>query len=390
MSRRLRTVSGVRLLVVLGAAALVAAAAAAIAVAASGGGPTPPPKPLAQAIEDAVTAPKVDGVTARVSFTNTLFPSGALVGRVGSALMSGATGRLWVTNDGHGRLELQSDAGDTQVLWDPQGVTIYDASSHTAYKLPLPPDTSPPSSGGSTPPTLQQVTDFLTKLAGHANVSGAQPSDVAGQPAYTVSVSPKTTAGLVGSLELAWDATHGVPLRVALYARGSSSPVLALTATDVSYGAVSSSDLTIPIPADAKVVDLSGLLSKHASGSGSTHTVTGLSAVQAAAPFPVTAPGTLAGLARTDARLAGGKTAIVTYGTGLGALVVVERAASGGSTPAAGLLGALPAVTVNGVSAHELATQLGTVLQWQKGGVSYTLAGSVPAATAEAAARGLQ
>lgn len=389
MNRRLRTVSTFRLLIAIGAVVLASAAAAAIAIAASEGGPTPPPKPLAQAIESAVTAPKVDGITARVSFTNTLLPSGALTGRVGSALMSGATGRLWVTKDGRGRLELQSDAGDTQVLWNAQGVTVYDASSHTAYKLPLPAKSSSTTDTG-TPPTLQEITGFLAKLANNANVSGAQPSNLGGQPAYTVTVSPKTSAGLIGSLELGWDANHGVPLRIALYAHGSSSPVLALAVKDISYASVSPSDVDVPIPADAKVVDLSGLASKGGSGSGSTPPVTGLAAVQAAAPFTVVAPDTVGGLARADVRLVGGKTVVVTYGEGLGAIVVVERAAEGsGSASAPAMLGSLPSVTIDGVSAHELATQLGTVLQWQASGVSYVLAGSVPAATAESAARDL-
>ena len=46
-----------------------------------GGGPTPPPEPLDQAIHDALAAPTPDGVTARVTFTNNLFPSGALLGQ---------------------------------------------------------------------------------------------------------------------------------------------------------------------------------------------------------------------------------------------------------------------------------------------------------------------
>jgi outer membrane lipoprotein-sorting protein len=390
VNRRLRTVSTFRLLVSLGAVVLAAAAAAAIAIAAAGAGPTPPPKPLAQAIRAAVTAPKVDGIRARVSFTNTLLPSGALTGRVGSALMSGATGRLWVTNDGRGRLELQSDAGDTQVLWNARSVTVYDASSHTAYRLPLPAHTSS-STGTSAPPTLQQITGFLAKLGNDAAVSAATPSDVAGQPAYTVSVSPKTSAGLIGSLQLAWDASHGVPLRIALYARGSSTPVLALSATDISYGPVSAGSVDVPIPADAKVVDLRGLGSGSGSERGATPPVSGLAAVQAAAPFTVVAPDALGGLPRSEVRLEGGKTVLLTYGQGLGAILVVERpadAAGQGSGPA--VLGSLPSVSINGSSAHELSTQLGTVLQWQTAGVSYTLAGSVPAATAEAAARALR
>lgn len=388
MGHRLRTVSTSRLLLAVGAVVLLAAAATAIAVAASGGGPTPPAKPLAQALADAADAPKVDGVTARVTFTNTLLPSGALTGRVGSALLSGATGRLWVTNDGRGRLELQSNAGDTQVLWARRDVTVYDASSNTAYKLTLPARPSSTSKQGA-PPTVDQITTFLSKLANYANVSGAQPSDVAGRPAYTVTVSPKASAGLIGSLEVAWDADHGVPLRVEIYARGSSSPTLALKVTDISYGAVSSSDVSVPVPAGAHVVDLGGL-GPNAQGSGSTHTVTGLAAVQAAAPFSVSAPDALGGLSRSNVELIGGKTVLVTYGHGLATIVVVERGGDGSPAPAAGMLGSLPSVRIDGVVAHEFATQLGTVLQWQQRGVSYTLAGSIPAAAAEAAARGLQ
>jgi hypothetical protein len=99
--RRLSTRS--LIVLVVGVVAL-AVGGTAIAVAARGGGPAPAPKPLDQAIHDALTAKKPDGVTARVTFTNSLFPSGAIVGQVGSALVSGASGRLWLTSDGRGRI----------------------------------------------------------------------------------------------------------------------------------------------------------------------------------------------------------------------------------------------------------------------------------------------
>jgi hypothetical protein len=104
--RLLRTLPTRSLVLLAAVTATVAAGGAAIAVAGGGGGATSPPKPLAQAVHDAIAAPEPDGVTARVKFTNRLFPSGALEGRVGSALLSGASGRLWLTNDGSGRLEL--------------------------------------------------------------------------------------------------------------------------------------------------------------------------------------------------------------------------------------------------------------------------------------------
>jgi outer membrane lipoprotein-sorting protein len=387
--KSLRTMP-LRRLLLLTTAAVVAVVAGTIAVAARGGsGATPPPKPLATAIHDALSADAPAGITARISFTNKLFPSGGLTGQAGSALMSGASGRLWATADG-GRLELQSDAGDAQITWSDTKVTVYDASSNTAYVADLPKDTSTPQK--DTPPTIADITNLLTKAGAHWAVSAATPSNVAGQEAYTVRVSPKHDGGLLGSAELAWDAVHGTPLEVAVYAQGATSPVLALKATDVTFGPVPSSAVDVAPPAGAKVVDLSS----HANGNGGdagAKPVTGLAAVQAAAPFGVVAPDTLVGLPRQDVRLVGpadGRAALAVYGEGLGAIVVVERKQDAHSAAPGGGMDALPTVSLDGVTAHELSTQLGTVLTWDRGGVSYVLAGSVPAAAAEAAARDLR
>ena len=74
-----------RLLALLAAVTAAAAAASFGALAALGSSAqTPPPKPLDQALEDALTAPQPAGITARVRFTNNLFPSGALVGAAGN------------------------------------------------------------------------------------------------------------------------------------------------------------------------------------------------------------------------------------------------------------------------------------------------------------------
>src|SRR5436189_151989 len=136
-----------------------------------GSGPTPPPKPLADALHDSLAGPEPGGVTARITFTNKLFPSGALTGQVGSALMSGASGRLWATNDGRGRLELQSDAGDVQVVWNKTSVFVYDASSNTLYRATLP-TRSDTSSEQPAVPSVAKISDLLTKLGEHVSLSG--------------------------------------------------------------------------------------------------------------------------------------------------------------------------------------------------------------------------
>ena len=389
-----RALSTTRLVALIAVFVALVAGSAALAVAASGGGvgPIPPTKPLAAAIHDALAGPAPDGITAHITFTNKLFPSGALTGAAGSALLSGATGRLWATNDGRGRLELQSSAGDVQIVWNADKVTAYDATSNTVYVFTLPTQAPPAknSADAGTPPALSEITKLLSDLSAQATVSDPQPDNVGDQPAYTVTVSPKHDGGLLGSAQLAFDAARGVPLKVAIYAQGSSTPALALEATHVAYGAVSPSTVDVSPPAGAKVVDLSSVASgKDQSGTADqTKQVSGLDAVQAAVDFPIAAPDTLVGLPRQDVRLAGKNAALVVYGQGLGAMLVVEHKAD--SAKAGGLIAGLPSVSLNGVTAHELATQLGTVIEWQQGGRSFVLAGSLPPVAAESAARELK
>ena len=77
----------------------------------------------------------MDGFSARITFTNHLFPDGALTG---SPLLAGASGRVWISNDGRFRLELQSDTGDTQITGDGKTISVYDAAKGTLYRFALP------------------------------------------------------------------------------------------------------------------------------------------------------------------------------------------------------------------------------------------------------------
>jgi outer membrane lipoprotein-sorting protein len=398
--KRLRTIS-TRNLIGLAVALLVLATGVGIAQGALGGATKPAPKPLDVAVHDALTAPQVDGVTAHVHFTNHLIPSGALPDSTASPLMAGASGRLWVTGDGRFRVELQSQAGDAQIVSDGKVVTAYDASSNTAYRFALPQheaDAAKPDA--HTPPTLAKIEQAITEVGKDWTLSGATPTSTAGEPTYTVRIAPKGDGGLLGAAELAWDATNGVPLRAAVYGSGQSDPVLELSATDVSFGPIAASDVEVAPPAGARVVDLSPSSSGGpADRAGTDKPVTGVADVQAALPFKLSAPDRLAGLPRQDVWLAGHgeePAAVVTYGKGLGGIAVVERQAKPGEQPLGGLGSGggdrslqLPTINVDGASGHELATTLGTALTFQRAGVDYVVAGSIPAQSAETAARQL-
>jgi outer membrane lipoprotein-sorting protein len=297
--RRLATLPARRLAAIAAAVVLVAAGGG-IAQAALNGDPKPAPKPLDVAVHDALTAPQVQGITARIEFTNHLLPSGAAGRGATTPLLSGATGRLWLARDGRARLELQSESGDAQIVSDGRTVSVYDATSNTVYRATLPAADRHP---GATP-TLADVDRGLARLAAAWRLSGAQPTSTAGQPSYTVRIAPKDDGGLLGAAEIAWDAARGVPLRAAVYAQGESDPVLELAATDIAYGAVSARDLSVGAPPGAKVVEIDPGHGGMPDRAGATaRDVQGAAAVQRQLGFPLAAPATLAGLPRKDVRL---------------------------------------------------------------------------------------
>jgi outer membrane lipoprotein-sorting protein len=380
----------------------VSATALALAI---GAGPTPPPKPLAQAIHDALApgngAP-IEGLSASVTWTDHLLEGASLAdgGQSGeltsSPLVSGASGRLWIAKDGRLRLELQSQKGDTQILYDGHTVTVYDAATNTLYKLTPPAgerateteppageratETEPPAGHAHEVPTVAKIEEAIAHLSEHADVSSATPTDIAGQPAYTVRVSPKEGGSLFGGVELSFDADHGIPLRSAVYSSTSASPVAELAATEISYGPVASSVFEVNPPPSAKVeeVKLGGSHGEHEGGEHA-HGDSG------------NAQGNGNGNGSGS-----GRPKVTTYGHGPATIAVLESSrggeggAKGGAKAGAGeALEGLPKVTIDGVSASELRTELGTILSFERGGVSYLLAGSVSPGAIEAVARGL-
>ncbi len=403
--RFLRTASTGRLLAAIAAFLVLAGGGAAIAVAATTGGPVPPARPLAQTLHTALSAQPVAGVSAQITFTDNLVDSTDFTGQGTDPLLQGASGRLWA-GDGRLRIELQSDNGDAQIVVDHRSFWVSDPTQNVVYEGTLPAAAqggAASHSGVHKVPSISRIERDLTALMGRVDLSSAQPTDVAGHAAYRVTVSPKANPGLVGSAQLAWDAVRGVPLKFALYARGDRTPVLALNATSISYGAVPASDFAVAPPAGARVIRLGALGSTAARSAHARHPrhadtapgspVSGPRAVAARLDFTLHAPTTLAGQARSAVRGLGAHAAELRYGSGFGGITVIEsrasaRDAAGTGQTSVGSL-SLPTREVAGTRATVLSTALGTVVHLTRGGVAYTVLGSVPGATALSAARGL-
>jgi outer membrane lipoprotein-sorting protein len=353
-----------RLLLLCALVLAVGVSATALA-SALGSAPVPPTKALPDAVHGALTAAPVQGVSATVRLTDHLLEGANLASGNGEAgplssspLVSGASGRLWVAKDGRVRLELQAEKGDTQILYDGHTVRVYDAATNTEYVY-----TPPAHEGAADPqgapheaPSVAKIEEALAHLRKHATVSGATPADVAGQAAYTVRVEPNESGSLFDGVELSWDAAHGVPLRAAVYSTSSSSPVLELAATEVSFGPVESSVFDFKAPPGVKVQEVS------AAGSH------GSSAPPAKA---------------------GEHPKVTIHGHGASSVAVLESNSPNGSKSSSTLPEGLPKVKINGINAAELTTPLGTLLSFERSGVRYLVAGSVSPSAVETVARGL-
>ncbi len=394
----LRRISTRRLLTICALALVLVIGGTTVALATSGGGPKPPAKPLANAVHDALEAPTVPGISAEVHFTNNLVDASSLQGK--DPILAGATGRLWATPSEGGklRLELQAEEGgnDSQVLVEGRHFQIYDGTSETVYEGTLPEEEGGTKEGEEAVPSVAEIQKGIDKAENNVELSGAMPSDVAGHATYTLQAAPSHDGGLLGRVELAWDAANGIPLRAAVYSSESSSPVLELAATSVDFEAVPASDFEISPPAEAKVVNLNPAELKGPHGQATE--VVGPQAVEAAVDFPLAAPSSLAGLPQSEVRaieVDGHTAALVTYGKGLGGIAVIESKGSpqegegGGPMGGAGGGFSLPQVAIGSVKGEELDTALGSALWFSRGGVDYAVLGSVPPAAVEAAARGL-
>src|SRR5437588_3457273 len=252
----LRRLPTSRLLALCAAVVAVAAGGVAVGSALAGGGPVPPKRSLPRAVHAALAAPAIAGLSGRISFTNRLVDLSGVEGA--TPLLAGASGRVWAAPGRRLRLELQSDRGDVLLVSNGRTFTLYDGSARTAYRGQLPPagGRATQASRREPVPTLAAIGQGIARFERHASVAGPRPGSLAGRPVYTVRVSPRPRAGLLGAVELAWDATRGVPLRVAVYASGDSRPVLELRATDVGYGPIPASTFSFTPPRGTKITNV--------------------------------------------------------------------------------------------------------------------------------------
>ena len=334
----------------------------------------PPPTTLQELTLRELSGAGPAGVTAHFRYVDALVPTTNLVPDATSGgsplpLVSGADGRLWYA-DGRLRMEFQTDQGDTQLLLQNNRALVYDAADGTAYAAILPELGLPQLARSG----LAGASSLVRSISGDAALSRPQPGVTGGRPAYTVRIAPTHDGGLLRSASLAVDAETGTPLRLELFGTGQTAPLLEFALSDVSYGDIDPAVFRLKLPFGMHPLALRFAAPPSVGGA-----------------VPCTGPQELAGLPLRTCREASRSTdvpgRVLVYGTNLSSIVVLEQ--PGSSDPSGGLWSLLPSVTVSGASGRELVTGLGTVIRFVRGGVTYTVLGSMPRPVVEAVARGL-
>jgi outer membrane lipoprotein-sorting protein len=339
---------------------------------------------------------------ATVTAEQTLVPEGLLGASEGDTGDAGPRiARVWRGGPDRLRAELQDENGDRVLVRNGERVSIYDGASNTLETGEKPEAAlSGADEADGLPEASPEETDkLLAEIAPSSRLTAGAPVVVAGRWAYPLTLEPRDkSATLVERVEALVDAEASVPLLLELYAEGRSEPVVRYEAQDFQVGPVPDTRFEFERPPGATVErpqPRDDRADEYSEGEQPREAASVEDASELAGFTVEELPEAPRGRELEEIMVAGDG-AVLTYGSGWGAVVLAEKAGGGeGAEPSrsAGGQGGefqVPAVDLGGgVQVRELSTPVGTVLSWSDSGVSYTLAGSVPAAELREAARGL-
>ncbi|HUB38153.1 MAG TPA: hypothetical protein VMA72_04820 [Streptosporangiaceae bacterium] len=246
-----------------GAVAVTGIVIAAAAVASADSAPSLPPRTAAQLLTEVAqgTAKPLGPLTATVQQTSSLglpeLPAVSQQGGGPSLGTSPATTSIWYRDPQHIRVAEQVPAGETDLRLDGRTLWVWNSKTQTATRYQLPAQASQAGRGASAksvPELPQSAAEQVLKAVGPTTVVSVQRNVyVAGQAAYQLSLVPRSSKSLVGSVLIAIDASRHIPLRVEVYPRGSTTVAYSIGFTALSFGAPAASNFSFTPPPGATV-----------------------------------------------------------------------------------------------------------------------------------------
>ncbi len=158
-----------------------------------------------------------------------------------TSLLTGShTVRIWVDGQDKQRVALLESVGETDVFRNGRDVWQWTSGTHTATHLQLPAGESHKATPAK-PNALNLTPDQIAKQALAAidpstRVSTDANRRVADRAAYELVLTPRDTASRIGSVHIAIDGQHKIPIGVQIFARGdTTNPAIDVSFTQVSF-----------------------------------------------------------------------------------------------------------------------------------------------------------
>jgi outer membrane lipoprotein-sorting protein len=282
------------------------------------------------------------------------------------------TARVWLDGADKQRLALLGQLAESDVVHNGRDVWTYASDTQTVGHTVIPADAASKAKAAET--KVNDLKNYTPQGAAAQALKAIDPSTVvtvdptarvAGQPAYTLVLTPRDAQSTVRKVLIAIDATHNVPLRVQVFGK-AAAPAFETAFTNISYKRPAASVFAFTPPKGAKV----------------TNDVLGLTGGTKADKPDATTP-----KKSTKARTATPSPTVI--GTGWTSILVLP-AAKDGSSPLAGLTGGSSSALSNLTTTlpngdHLLQSALINVLMTKDGRV---LVGAVSPAALEQAAAG--
>lgn len=179
------------------------------------------------------------------------------------SLLGGATtARAWYVDEQTFRVAVYGELSESDVIRDGSDAWYWNSDEDRAVHTTLPglPESAQESgeSRASMPPLPPQAMADLAinLLEPTTEVSVDGTATVAGRAAHELVLSPRDERSLIGSVRLAVDADHGLPLRMQVFGHDSDDPAVEVGFTSISFDEPDRSVFEFTPPPGATVEDV--------------------------------------------------------------------------------------------------------------------------------------
>ncbi|MGN8051209.1 LolA family protein [Curtobacterium sp. 22159] len=166
-------------------------------------------------------------------------------------LTSSHTARVYVGGADEQRVQVTQQLAEQDVIRNGSDVWTWDSKSRTATHVTLPAHAGSRPDEAATPADVaKRAVEAITPTT---TVSKPTEVRVAGHDAWQITLTPKSSDTLVGTVRLAVDQQTGLPLRATIEAKEQSDPAVQIGFTSLQYGAPAERLFHFTPPSGAKV-----------------------------------------------------------------------------------------------------------------------------------------